>query len=65
VHYTASLGAILSTAQQRAFKFSLCPEFENLLQLFFGGHKSAAIVLRGVYIIARLFKTFDIIDTCV
>jgi len=37
-------------------KFSLRPEFENLLQLFFGAYKSAAIVFRN---------TFDIIDICV
>jgi len=52
----ASLGTIVRAAQRRAFKFSIRPEFENLLQLFFGAYKSAAIVFRVV---------FDIIDICV
>jgi len=39
-------------------------EFENL-QLFFGAYKSAAIVFGVVFIIVRLFNTFDIIDICV
>jgi len=52
-------------AQRRSFKFSLRPEFENLLQLFFGAYKSAATVFRVVFIIVRLFNTFDIIDICV
>jgi len=46
-------------AQRREFKFSLRPEFENLLQLFFGAYKLAVIVFRVVFI------TFDIIDICV
>jgi len=45
--------------------FSLRPDFENLLQLFFGAYKSAAIVFRVVFIIVRLFNTFDIIHFCV
>jgi len=45
-----------------AFKFSLRPEFKNLLQLFFGAYKSAVIVFRVVFIIVRLFNTFYIID---
>jgi len=65
VHYTASLGTILSAAQRRAFKFLLRPEFEDLLRLFFGAYKSAASVFRVVFIIVRLFNTFDIIDICV
>jgi len=40
------------------------PEFENLLQLFFGAYKSAAIVFRVVFIIVRLFNTFYINDIC-
>jgi len=46
-------------------KFSLRPEFENYLQLFFGAYKLAAIVFRVVFIIVHLFNTFDIIDICV
>jgi len=46
----ARLGTILSAAQRHAFKFSLRPKFENLLQLLlqliFGAYKSADIVLR-------------------
>jgi len=61
----ASLETILSVAQRRAFKFTLRPEFEHLLQLFFCAYKSAAIVFRVVFIIVRLFNTFDIIDICV
>jgi len=56
---------ILSAAERRAFKFSLCPEFENLVQLFFGTYKSAGIVFCVVFIIVRLFNTFDTIDICV
>jgi len=37
------------------------PEFK----IFFGAYKSAAIVFRVVFIIVRLFNTFDIIDICV
>jgi len=57
VRKTASLGTIPSAAQRRAFKFSLRPEFENLLQLFFSAYKSAAIVFRVVFIIVRMFLT--------
>jgi len=52
----------------RAIKFSLRPEFENLLQLFFGAYKSAAIVFRVVFIIVRLtlltfvYCAFDMIQ---
>jgi len=40
--------------KRRAFKFSLRPEFENLLQLLFGAYKSAAIVFRVVFIMVCL-----------
>jgi len=39
--------------------------FKIILQLGFGTYKSAALVFRIVFIIVRLFKTFDIIDICV
>jgi len=42
---TVSLGTIHSAAQRRAFKFSLRPEFEILINIF-GAYKSAAIVFR-------------------
>jgi len=65
VRLTASLRTIIIAAKRRAIKFSLRPEFEYLLQLFFGAYKSAAIVFRVEFIIVRLFNTFDIIDICV
>jgi len=39
--------------------------FSRALRLFFGAYKSAAVVFRVVFIIVRLFNTFDIIDICV
>jgi len=35
------------------------------LKIFFGAYKSAAIVFFVVFIIVRLFNTFDNIDICV
>jgi len=55
---------ILSAAQRRAFKFSLRLEFE-IFNKIFGAYKSAAIVFPVVFIVVRLFNTFDIIDICV
>jgi len=37
----------------------------KIFNSFFGAYKSAAIVFRVVFIIVRLFNTFDIIDICV
>jgi len=61
---TASLGTIHSAAQRRAFKFSLRLEFE-IFNKTFDAYISADIVFRIVFIIVRLFNTFDIIDICV
>jgi len=46
-----------------------CPHYVRSLKIFFnsifGAYKSAAIVFRVVFILVRLFNTFDIIDICV
>jgi len=38
------------------------PEFENLLQLFFGAYKSAAIVFRVVTLLTFVYCAFDMIQ---
>jgi len=63
VRERASLGTILSAAHRRAFKFSLRPEFENLLQLLLALINQ--LPFRVVFIIVRLFNTLDICVLCI